>query len=151
MDISAIFICSMLLIIMVASGSLIHSLSVTRAKLDRIINSRNRSLARTTARQFADTEPYHDPYRTSMEFHNAMDVMEMDDRYDGRGNLTEEQIATIGLIFDGYRPDITHASKYAIGANPQLAAGESYSNSIFDGSNIVERIYPVMKESDVAK
>lgn len=151
MDTSTIFICFMLLVMAIAFYMLVKSLSKAQSKLDRIINSRNRSLARTTERQYADTEPHHDPFRTSMEFHRATDVMEMDDRFDGRGDLTQEQIETIGLIFDGYRPDIAQASKYAIGATPQLAAGESYSHSIFAEENIIEGILPTPRDSDVAK
>ena len=143
-----IFIPIVLSVILIATYFSIKVARKNNAKTKRIVNSRSRALSRITGRQFADTEPFNDPYCSSID---TVYVMEIDDKFDGRGKLTTEQIDTISLIFDGYRPGITQSPKNLIGACPRLRAGVPYLQSVFSDDNIVETIYPQFKESEILR
>lgn len=101
---------------------------------------------RVNERQFSDTEPEHDPYRSAIDFQNAMHVT-VDDRFDGRGELTPEQAATISLIFDGFAPKPVQAPKNVMGPTSHQRAGVPFAQSIFGEDN---RVHAVYKEANVA-
>ena len=99
--------------------------------------ARARARQREEERAFADTTPAHDPYCSSLEFAIA-DGLEVDDRYDGRGKLTDEQINAIGLIFDGYRPAVKQTPKHLGGLSVLAVAGVPFSQSVFGDDNHIE-------------
>lgn len=106
-----------------------------RAEDQRIANVKSRADARAAERQFADTEPENDPYRSSVDFQTAMHAVEVDDRYDGRGDLTDAQSSTISLIFDGFKPSTLQAPKNLSGGSAHARAGVPWAQSIFGEDN----------------
>lgn len=61
--------------------------------------ARKRAERRQAQKQFANTVTEPDwPACAKTE------VLEFDDKYDGRGDLTEEQLRTIDAIFDNHEP-----------------------------------------------
>jgi len=89
----------------------------TQAMKKRMADAKARALKRRVDRGYFDPEPYH----ASMDIGLALQVTEIDDKFDGRGDLTPTQKETINKIMAGYNPKIVH-------------------NDIFDESNITERI-----------
>ncbi len=97
---------------------------------DRIDAAADRAKARQTERQFADTEPENDPYRSGIDFNRGLHV-QVDDRFDGRGELDGLQMQTISLIFDGFAPAPTQSAKNIVTSGAQRRAGVPWSQSIF--------------------
>jgi hypothetical protein len=59
------------------------------------------------------------------------------DKWDGRDALSDTQVATIGLIMDGYRPGIKHNEVHVSGITPMAKAGVPLAGGIFDSDNLI--------------
>ena len=82
----------------------------SRKEVGRIVeDSRKRAQERYNARAFADTVPAFDPYRTGLEFQNAVSAVEVNDKYDATAELSQEQMDAISAIFKEHKDgkDIT--------------------------------------------
>ena len=108
----------------------------TRKAAELVAIAKQRADERVKERQFADTQPFYDPYRSAIDFNKSLHVTEVDDKYDGRGSLTPDQEQTIALIFEGYSPDPIQKSPYRITPSPQRRAGVPWSQSIFGDSKM---------------
>lgn len=100
--------------------------------------ARERAKQRIVERAFADTKPeteHHD----SVDFVTVNGVSVYEDGYNSHGvPLTQEQMHTIGLIFDGYALPAQHRLKNAIGPNVHIASGVPLNLSALDDNNIVD-------------
>ena len=94
-----------------------RSMNQRQAMKKRMADAKARAHKRRTDRHYFDPEPYH----ASMDIGLAIQVTEIDDKFDGRGDLTNIQTETISRIMAGHSPKIIH-------------------KGLFDESNIVERI-----------
>jgi len=124
-------------------GTLIVLLRIPRSKSatnKRLKEIKARAAARANERAFADTESESDPYSVSLELSLAMSATEVDDRFDGRGDLTEEQMQAISLIFDGFKPVPVQEPKNMSGITAHAKAGIPWSQSVFDELNQIEPI-----------
>lgn len=79
-----------------------HILSSSSAKNARIKEARNR------AKRIRQSRSFSEPYSASIDIDLAIQVTELDDKFDGRGDLTDQQHEIIKRILSGYTPDIIH-------------------------------------------
>ena len=66
--------------------------------------ARERASERFNARAFADTVPDNDPYLTLLRFQHAVGVTEMNDKYSGYADVTDEQYNIINLLLKEDKP-----------------------------------------------
>jgi hypothetical protein len=111
------------------------ALLVTRKKevsRENVERARERALERNAVRAFADTCPAN--IRSDLEYSTA-GITVTDDT--GDIPLTEEQISTINLIFDGYSIGAKHRTKNSLGPSSLVASGVPLNLSAFDDDNKV--------------
>jgi hypothetical protein len=100
--------------------------------------ARERAKQRTHERAFADTEPEDDPYRTGLNFVMESGVAVTEDAFTSHGQpLSAEQAHTIGMIFEGYRPEVKHRASNSLGKTPMMAAGVPLNLTALDSRNSV--------------
>jgi hypothetical protein len=75
-----------------------------RKSAQLIAEAKQRAEARSK-RQIEATN--NDAYHTDIDFRLAMQSTEIDDKYDGRGKLSDEQIEIIHRIFSDIKSDIS--------------------------------------------
>ena len=110
--------------------------------------ARERSRQRGMVRAFADTQPAN--IREDLEY-STRGVTVVDNT--GGLPLTDEQIHTINLIFQGCAPDPVHFLRHKSGPSSTMAAGVPLCNTVLDEHNTVapkEEVY-ICKEFEWPK
>lgn len=109
------------------------------AKAEVANEARKRAKQRIAERAFSDTVPDNDPYRSGVEYAVTSDFSAFDDSFNAHGvPLDDEQVNTIGRIFEGYGANIKHRAKNGIGANVLVASGVPMNLTAIDKNNIVK-------------
>jgi hypothetical protein len=103
-----------------------------------VAQAKERAAERARANAYADTQPAHDPYGSSLELTSAMTATEIDERAMGHGDLTDEQKNIINLIFDGFPATIEKERKNINGSSPLHVSGTPSSYCAFSPDNKVD-------------
>lgn len=109
------------------------------AKETRIVElARERSNQRIAVRAFADTAPETAHIDDALEYITVSGISVYEDGCNAHGvPLTDEQINTINLIFDGYAIPAKHRPKNVMGPNVHIASGVPLNLSALDENNTV--------------
>jgi len=105
---------------------------------DNISAARARAKQRVHEKEFSDTIPDNDPYRSGIDFVKGIQVNVTSDHYNTDSMpLDPEQENVISLIFDGFRPSIQHRATNGVGASINVASGVPTNLTAFDSLNKV--------------
>lgn len=98
--------------------------------------ARERARLRVHKKDFSDTIPDNDPYRSGIDFVKGVHVTA--DHYDTSSMpLDAEQMKIINLMLEGFSPPIQHRATNHIGAPLNAVAGVPINLSAFDEFNVV--------------
>ncbi len=107
---------------------------------DVIASARARAQQRTIERSFADTVPDGYTRNNGIDYVTVNGMTVLEDGVNAHGiALTEEQMQTIGLIFQGYVVPAQHRAVNSMGSNVHTASGVPVNQSALDDHNTIER------------
>ncbi len=108
---------------------------------DVIANARARAKQRILDKEFAETVPQGYTRHDGVDYVTVNGVSVVEDGVNSHGiALTEEQMQTIGLIFQGYVLPAQHRAVNAAGPNVHMASGVPLNLSALDNHNRVDSI-----------